>query len=72
MKIKVNNNVRKFRFSNNEMTQLDLAEKVGVSRQTIISIESEKYVPSLELAFKIAEVFKVSIDEIFNYEVLNK
>jgi len=72
MKIKVSNNIRKLRFLSNEMTQLDLAEQAGVSRQTIISIEAEKYVPSLELAFKIAEVFKVSIDEIFNYEVLDK
>ena len=71
MKIKVNNNLRKFRFNNGEMTQEQLAEKAGVSRQTIIAIESGKYVPSLELAFRIAESFKVNISEIFNYEVLN-
>jgi putative transcriptional regulator len=71
MKIKVNNNLRKFRFNNDEMTQEQLAEKAGVSRQTIIAIEAGNYVPSLELAFKIAEAFKVSINEIFNYEVIN-
>jgi len=71
LKIKVQNNIRKFRFQNDEMTQEELAEKAGVSRQTIISIEAGNYVPSLELAFRIAEAFKVSISEIFNYEVLN-
>ncbi|MEO6728863.1 MAG: helix-turn-helix transcriptional regulator [Candidatus Dojkabacteria bacterium] len=70
IQIKVNNNVRKFRFFSNEMTQAELAEQVGVSRQTIISIESGKYLPSLELSFRIAELFKVSISEIFSYEVL--
>lgn len=71
MKIKVNNNLRKFRFNNDEMTQEQLAEKAGVSRQTIIAIEAGNYVPSLELAFKIAEAFKVGLNEIFNYEVIN-
>lgn len=70
IKIKVQNNIRKFRFQNDEMTQEELAERAGVSRQTIISIESGKYVPSLELAFRISEVFKVGINEVFNYEVL--
>lgn len=69
IQIKVQNNIRRFRFENDEMTQEELAEKVGVSRQTIIAIEGGKYVPSLELAFRIAEAFKVSINEIFNYEV---
>jgi len=71
IQIKVQNNIRKFRFQNDEMTQEELAEKAGVSRQTIIAIESGKYVPSLELAFRIAEAFKVSISEIFIYEVIN-
>lgn len=71
IQIKVQNNIRKFRFQNDEMTQEELAEKAGVSRQTIIAIESGKYVPSLELAFRIAEAFKVNISEIFIYEVLN-
>jgi putative transcriptional regulator len=51
------------------MTQQQLAEKVGVSRQTIISIEAGKYSPSLELAFRIAQAFEVKINEIFDYEV---
>lgn len=51
-----------------DWTQADLAEKVGISRQAIISIEKYKYTPSLELAFKIAEAFNVSIDEVFEYK----
>ena len=49
------------------MTQEQLAEKVGVTRQTIIAVEKNKYVPSLELAFKIAQLFNVRIEDIFNY-----
>ena len=51
-----------------DWTQADLADKVGISRQAVISIEKYKYTPSLELAFKIAEVFKVPIDEVFEYK----
>ncbi len=51
-----------------DWTQADLAEKAGISRQAIISIEKYKYTPSLELAFKIAEVFKVSINEVFEHK----
>jgi putative transcriptional regulator len=65
----VTNNIRKLRFENSEMTQEELAEKTGVTRQTIIAIEKGNYSPSLELAFKIALVFKVSIEEVFGYEV---
>jgi putative transcriptional regulator len=68
-KIVITNELRKFRFFANEMTQQQLAEKVGVSRQTIISIEAGKYSPSLELAFRIAETFGVKINELFDYEV---
>ena len=68
-KIMITNEIRKFRFFASEMTQQQLAEKVGVSRQTIISIEAGKYSPSLELAFRIAEAFGVKIDELFDYEV---
>ena len=68
-KIIISNELRKFRFFANEMTQQQLAEKVGVSRQTIISIEAGKYSPSLELAFRIAEAFGVKINELFDYEV---
>lgn len=51
-----------------DWTQADLAGKVGISRQAVISIEKYKYTPSLELAFKIAEAFNVSIDEVFEYK----
>ncbi len=64
----VTNNIRTLRFFADEMTQQVLAEKAGVSRQTIIAIEAEKYSPSLELAFRIAEVFGVQITEVFSYE----
>jgi putative transcriptional regulator len=67
-KSRVNNNVRKLRFFNNEMTQEQLAEKVGVTRQTIIAIESAKYSPSLELAFRIAHAFGVPLEEVFTYD----
>jgi putative transcriptional regulator len=68
-KITITNEIRKLRFFANEMTQQQLAEKVGASRQTIISIEAGKYSPSLELAFRIAEAFNVKISEVFDYEV---
>ena len=66
-KYRVRNNVRKLRFNNDEMTQEQLAEKAGVTRQTIIAIESAKYSPSLELAFRIARVFGVTVEEVFTY-----
>jgi putative transcriptional regulator len=66
-KSRVQNNIRKLRFYNNEMTQEQLAEKVGVTRQTIIAIESAKYSPSLELAFRIALVFGVPLEDVFSY-----
>jgi len=65
---KILNNIRKLRFFANEMTQQELAEKIGASRQTIIAIEAGKYSPSLELAFRIAEAFGVSIGEVFSHE----
>ncbi len=68
-KIEITNNIRKLRFFANEMTQQQLAEKAGASRQTIMAIEAGKYSPSLELAFKIADVFDVKIGEVFDYEV---
>ena len=67
-KFEINNNIRKLRFFANEMTQQQLAEKAGVSRQTIIAVEAGKYSPSLELAFRIADVFGVKIGEVFDYE----
>ncbi len=68
-KIQITNNIRKFRFFANEMTQQQLAEKAGVSRQTIMAIEAGKYSPSLELAFRIADAFGVKIGEVFDYQV---
>jgi len=68
-KMVITNNIRKLRFFANEMTQLDLAEKAGVSRQTILALEAGKYSPSLELAFRIADVFGVSIGEVFEHTV---
>ena len=67
-KSRIRNNIRKLRFFHDEMTQQQLAEKVGVTRQTIIAMEQEKYAPSLELAFRIAQVFGVSLEEVFSYE----
>ncbi len=66
--LRITNNIRKLRFFANEMTQQELAEKAGVSRQTIIAIEAGKYSPSLELAFRIADAFHVKIGEVFDYE----
>ena len=68
-KLVITNNIRKLRFFADEMTQQELAEKAEVSRQTIIAIEAGKYSPSLELAFRIADVFGVKIGEVFDYEV---
>jgi putative transcriptional regulator len=68
VKYRINNQIRKLRFFNNEMTQQQLAEKVGVTRQTIIAMEQGKYSPSLELAFRIALAFNVSLEEVFSYD----
>jgi len=64
---KITNRIRRLRFDRNEMTQQELAEKVGCTRQTIIAVEQGKYVPSLELAFRIAEVLGVPLEEVFQY-----
>lgn len=64
----IRNNIRRLRFEHGEMTQADLAEKIGVTRQTVIAIENEKYSPSLEAAFRIAEVFGVPLDSVFTYD----
>jgi len=66
---KITNNIRKLRFFANEMTQQELAEKAGASRQTILAVEAGKYSPSLELAFRIADAFGVQIGEVFDCEV---
>ena len=64
----IRNTIRALRFTNGEMTQQDLAQRVGVTRQTIIALEKNKYSPSLELAFRIAQVFGRPIAEVFSYE----
>jgi putative transcriptional regulator len=66
-KIAITNNIRKLRFYHDEMTQKELADKVGVTRQTIVAIENAKYSPSLELAFRIAYVFDSPLEEVFSY-----
>ncbi len=68
-KFEISNNIRRLRFFANELTQQELAEKAGVSRQTIIAVEAGKYSPSLELAFRIADAFGVTISEVFSCEV---
>jgi putative transcriptional regulator len=67
-KSRISNNIRKLRFFHDEMTQQELAEKVGVTRQTIIAMEQEKYSPSLELAFRIAFAFDVPLEDVFSYD----
>ena len=64
---KVTNTIRQLRFAHGEMTQADLADRVGLTRQTIIAIEQGRYSPSLEMAFQIARVFKVSLESVFQY-----
>ena len=66
-KQKIKNQIRRLRFDANEMTQEELAKKAGVTRQTIIALEAQKYSPSLELAFRIAKVFDVPLEEVFQY-----
>jgi putative transcriptional regulator len=64
----ITNNIRRLRFDNAEMTQKDLAERVGVTRQTIVAIEAAKYSPSLELAFQIAAAFGVPLSDVFSWD----
>ena len=72
MRIMISNRIRRLRFEHDEMTQRDLARRSGCTRQTINAIEAAKYGPSLELAFNIAEVFGVGIEEVFQYEVVSE
>jgi len=67
-KLRITNNIRRLRFFAGEMTQQQLADRAGVSRQTIIAVEAGKYSPSLELAFRIAHAFGVRIGEVFECE----
>lgn len=69
-KLLISNNIRKLRFYNNEMTQQELAKKTGVTRQTIVAIEKSKYSPSLELAFRISDVLKTKLEEVFSYQIM--
>lgn len=64
----ISNNIRKLRFNADEMTQEQLADKVGVTRQTIMAIENGKYSPTLELAFRIARVFHTPLEEVFSFD----
>jgi putative transcriptional regulator len=67
---RITNKVRTLRFHASEMTQQQLAERIGVTRQTVVAIEGDKYSPSLEVAFRIAHVFGVPLEEVFQYEAL--
>jgi putative transcriptional regulator len=64
---RVTNEIRRLRFAHDEMTQAELAERVGVTRQTIIAIEQGRYSPTLEMAFQIAGALGVTLDEVFQY-----
>jgi putative transcriptional regulator len=68
----ITNNIRNLRFAHGEMTQVDLAKTVGVTRQTIIAIENNRYSPSLEVAFRIAEVFGVPLTEVFMHQAATR
>lgn len=65
----ISNNIRTLRFVHDEMTQKELAERVGVTRQTIVAIEKAKYSPSLEVAFRIARVFKTPLEDVFSFDL---
>ncbi len=67
-KVEITNNIRRLRFDNGQITQQQLADRVGVTRQTIIAIEAGKYAPSLTLAFKVARTFAVPLEDVFQYE----
>jgi len=67
-KTEIRNQIRRLRFEHGEMTQQELAERAGCTRQTIIVLEKERYVPSLALAFKIARTFGKNIEDVFQYD----
>ncbi len=66
--LQITNQIKMLRFMNGEMTQKELAERLGVTRQTIMAIEAAKYSPSLEVAFKIAAVFNLPLESVFRYQ----
>ncbi|MEZ6029650.1 MAG: helix-turn-helix transcriptional regulator [Hyphomonadaceae bacterium] len=67
-KLPITNEIRRLRFEHGEMTQSDLADRIGMTRQTIAAIEAGKYGPSLEAAFRIAQVFGVGVEDVFSWE----
>ncbi len=66
-KTNLTNEIRRLRFEHGEMTQQELANRIGVTRQTVVAIEGAKYSPTLELAFQIARVFDVTLEDVFHY-----
>ena len=66
-KAEIKNRIRRLRFDRNEMTQQELANRVGCTRQTIVLLEHGRYVPSLALAFRIARTFELTVDEVFEF-----
>ena len=69
---RITNSIRALRFAQGEMTQAQLAELIGVTRQTVIAIEQGRYSPSLEMAFRIAHVFKVPLEDVFHYPEIGR
>jgi len=72
LKTEIKNRIRRLRFDHDEMTQEELANRAGCTRQTIIALEQGKYVPSITLAFSIARAFGVTLEEVFQYEETNR
>ncbi|MFC1897716.1 helix-turn-helix transcriptional regulator [Chloroflexota bacterium] len=72
LKTEIKNRIRRLRFDHDEMTQEELANRAGCTRQTIIALEQGKYVPSITLAFSIARAFGVTLEEVFQYEETSK
>ena len=66
--VRIKNRIRRLRFDHDEMTQQELANRAGCTRQTIIALEQGKYVPSITLAFKIARAFGVTLEDVFQYD----
>ena len=67
-KAEIGNHIRRLRFDHDEMTQQELAELIGVTRQTVVALEGDKYSPSLAVAFRIATIFDVPLDDVFQYD----
>ena len=68
MAVPIANQIRRLRFDHGEMTQAELAERIGMTRQTVAAIEAGKYSPSLEAAFRIAQVFGAPLESVFQWE----